>query len=589
MKLAAMVLLAALPAQSQALLALHVSAAGNILDSSGKPVRLRGVNRSGTGSGNADANATDQDYAAQSQLLSTNLVRIFVNANWWNNNLQVPIASQPYQTYIDTLIQRAKKYGNYVLIVKAGQFPDPPCGASGQNCPAPNQGDLNCQANSSLCLAQDTTGNNIDAAFAFWAAFAGKYASDPAVLYDTWEDMHSITANSWSDDQNQLIAAIRTGAPQSLIFVEDTGTVFESIAAGTLPDLAWSNVVWNFHLYNTSTSTCTEPASPRYANWPQNVDSLVSFAQQNGHAVAFTEWGGCNDSSAYHTNITSYAMTHSIGLVYFDNTNLLTSSDALTATGATVASAYNAIAGISSAGPPVVTKVANAEGEALTIAPNTWVEIKGTGLAPAGDTRTWQNTDFFGGEMPRQLDGVSVTVNGKSAFVYYISPTQVNILTPPDAMLGSVQVAVANNGVVATAVASTAQPLSPSFFVINGGPYVVAQHADGSLIGPGNLYPGVTTPAAPGETVVLYANGFGTISPAVASGSSTQTGTLQPLPSVSIGGIAAGVSFAGINGSPGLFQFNVVVPATAPNGDLALSASYNGSTTPAGVLITVQH
>ena len=251
---------------------LHVSPGGIILDDTGKPVFLRGLNRSGTGSGNADATATDQEYAAQNQLLSMNLVRIFVNAAWWTSNVQVPIANMTYQTYIDQLIQRAKKYGNYVLILKAGQFPDPPCGADGKNCPAPNQGDLNCQANASLCSAQDTTGDNIDTAFAFWGAFAQKYAADPAVLYDTWEDMHGIDANTWSDDQNQLIAAIRTYSPQSLIFVEDTGTAFESIVQGTLPDLAWSNIVWNFHLYNGPSGTCTEPASPRYANWPQNFD-----------------------------------------------------------------------------------------------------------------------------------------------------------------------------------------------------------------------------------------------------------------------------------------------------------------------------
>jgi hypothetical protein len=38
--------------------------------------------------------------------------------------------------------------------------------------------------------------------------------------------------------------------------------------------------------------------------------------------------------------------------------------------------------------------------------------------------------------MPTNLDGVSVTVKGKTAFVYYISPTQLNILTPPDAISG---------------------------------------------------------------------------------------------------------------------------------------------------------
>ena len=90
---------------------------------------------------------------------------------------------------------------------------------------------------------------------------------------------------------------------------------------------------------------------------------------------------------------------------------------------------------------PAISKIANPEGEAATIAPNTWVEIKGSNLGPAGDSRIWQSADFVNGQMPTKLDGVSATVNGKPAFVYYISPTQVNVLTSPDAISGSVQVA----------------------------------------------------------------------------------------------------------------------------------------------------
>ena len=92
---------------------------------------------------------------------------------------------------------------------------------------------------------------------------------------------------------------------------------------------------------------------------------------------------------------------------------------------------------------PEIAEVANAEGESPIIAPNTWVEIKGVNLAPSGDSRTWQGSDFTGNQMPTALDGVSVTVNGKSAYVSYISPVQVNILTPPDAMSGPVQVVLA--------------------------------------------------------------------------------------------------------------------------------------------------
>ena len=590
MRLAAFALAGSLWAQG-GLRPLHVSAGGAILDDSGKPVALRGVNRGGTGSGNAEANSTDAEYAAQNQLLSMNLVRLFVNAAWWNANVQVPIGGSKYQDYIDLLIQRAKKYGNYVVVLKAGQFPDAPCGADFNNCPAPNQGDLNCQANSSLCAAQDTTGNNIDAAFTFWAAFARKYASDPAVLYDTWEDMHGIDDATWSDAQNQLIAAIRTYSPQAVIFVEDNGSAFDSIAAGSLPDFAWTNLVWNFHLYNGPGTGCSQPASPRVANFPAKMDPLVADAQQHGHAVAISEWGGCNDAEPYHTNIVTYARTHSISLAYFDSSNLLSASGStwqLTAAGAKVAQAYTAIAGGAPSSAPVITLVANAEGETPLIAPNTWVEIKGSNLAPSGDSRIWQGFDFSGGQMPAQLDGVSATVNGKNAFVYYISPTQVNILTPPDAMLGNVAVKVTAGGLTSAAANVNAQAISPSFFIFGAGPYVAAEHANGSFLGPSSLYPGLTTPATPGETIVLFANGFGPTTTPLVSGSTSQGGTLLPLPVVTIGGANATVVFAGLVAA-GEFQFNVVVPSSLADGDQPVVATYNGSSTQTGAMLAVQH
>jgi uncharacterized protein (TIGR03437 family) len=238
--------------------------------------------------------------------------------------------------------------------------------------------------------------------------------------------------------------------------------------------------------------------------------------------------------------------------------------------------------------PPAISLVANAEGESPVIAPNTWVEIKGFNLAPEGDSRTWTGADFKSGKMPTVLDGVSATVNGKNAYVYYISPSQVNILTPPDAISGPVQVIVNNNNALSLASTATAQGLSPSFFVFNGGPYVVATHASGALIGPTTLYAGLSTPAKPGETIVIYANGFGATSTPIVSGSPMQSGTLSPLPEITIGGIAAAVQFAGLNITPGEFQFNVVVPPNVPDGDLPITAAYGGAITQSGTLVTVQ-
>uniref|UniRef100_Q01N79 IPT/TIG domain-containing protein n=1 Tax=Solibacter usitatus (strain Ellin6076) TaxID=234267 RepID=Q01N79_SOLUE len=237
---------------------------------------------------------------------------------------------------------------------------------------------------------------------------------------------------------------------------------------------------------------------------------------------------------------------------------------------------------------PVISLVANAEGENAVIAPNTWVEIKGTRLASSGDSRTWQNSDFHNSQLPVSLDGVSVTFNGKPAYVYYISPTQVNVLTPPDAMPAGVSVQLTNNGQASAAFAVKAQSSSPSFFNINGSPYVVAQHsADYSLVAPSSLFPGASSPARPGETVLLYANGFGPTTPAAVSGAITQSGNLTPLPSVAIGGIPAEVQFAGLV-SPGLFQINVVIPGNASTGDNTLSATLNGVPVAPVALIAVQ-
>ena len=60
---------------------------------------------------------------------------------------------------------------------------------------------------------------------------------------------------------------------------------------------------------------------------------------------------------------------------------------------------------------------------------------------------------------------------------------------------------------------------------------------------------------------MLYANGFGTTSSPVSSGSTVQSGTLPGFPVIKIAGVTATVIFAGLI-SPGEFQINVVVPGS---------------------------
>src|SRR5262249_21644765 len=96
---------------------------------------------------------------------------------------------------------------------------------------------------------------------------------------------------------------------------------------------------------------------------------------------------------------------------------------------------------------PTITSsngVVNAASFQAPIGPNTWVTIAGNNLATS--TRVWNSTDIAGGVLPTSLDGVSVTINGKPAYIEYISPTQINVLASADTSTGPVNVQVFLNG-----------------------------------------------------------------------------------------------------------------------------------------------
>ena len=227
------------------------------------------------------------------------------------------------------------------------------------------------------------------------------------------------------------------------------------------------------------------------------------------------------------------------------------------------------------------------------LAQNAWIVIKGVNLAPSNlgaNGLTWSSApDFASGRMPTQLANVSVTVNGKPAFIYYVSPTQINALTPLDNSLGPVQVVVTNGAVSSAPATMNLRVAAPSLFLVGATNYVLATHVDYSLVGPQAISaPGYPfTPAKVGETIVLYITGLGLPSAPLVNGSATQYGAMPSLPVVQFGTAQATVSYAYVVG-PGTYQVGVVVPAGAANGDNPLSVSYGGATTPLGTLITVQ-
>ena len=99
-------------------------------------------------------------------------------------------------------------------------------------------------------------------------------------------------------------------------------------------------------------------------------------------------------------------------------------------------------------------------------------------------------------------------MNGKPALLYYVSATQINALTPLDTTLGPVSIVVTNNGLLSVAFTANLQTVTPAFLRFDVAGHITATHADGSFLGPTSLG-SVFTPAAPGETIVTYAVGFG--------------------------------------------------------------------------------
>jgi uncharacterized protein (TIGR03437 family) len=234
---------------------------------------------------------------------------------------------------------------------------------------------------------------------------------------------------------------------------------------------------------------------------------------------------------------------------------------------------------------PAITAVANAGGYQTNFASATWVAIFGTNLSQT--TYSWQQSDFLNGALPTSLQGISVTVNGFPAYVAYISPTQINVLAPDDPSTGNVPVVVIGAQTSAPFAAQKVQ-FSPAFLTFNGTD-AAAEHLAYSLLGPPGLFPGATTtPAAPGETIILYGVGFGPTTPAQPTG---QLVTSAPLlansVTMTIGGIAVTPQYAGLSAS-GLYQFNVTVPASLATGNASVMASVGGAGTQTGVVIPVQ-
>jgi uncharacterized protein (TIGR03437 family) len=246
---------------------------------------------------------------------------------------------------------------------------------------------------------------------------------------------------------------------------------------------------------------------------------------------------------------------------------------------------------------PAISNVisASAFGAFSSVAPGSWVEIYGSYLAPS--TESWTGADFTANEAPTMFNGVSVNIGGQAAFVDYISATQVNAQLPSNIATGATLQLTVTNGTLPSApvnvTVNTTEPglLAPAGFQIGGNQYVVAQHSDGSYVLPVGAIAGVKSrPAQPGETVVVYGVGFGSVVPNIPAGEiAAQTNQLSASLQVLFGQTPAELPYFGLAPNfVGLYQFNITVPAI-PNDDLVPLTFNLGGVTGTQALFTAVH
>jgi uncharacterized protein (TIGR03437 family) len=146
-------------------------------------------------------------------------------------------------------------------------------------------------------------------------------------------------------------------------------------------------------------------------------------------------------------------------------------------------------------------------------------------------------------DFPTSLGGTTVTINGKAAYLSFVSPGQINLQAPDDTATGVVPVVVTTSAGNATS-SVTLFPYSPAFDLLDS-MHVAAIiiRSDGSgaygggaydIVGPdGNCFGYYTVSAKAGDLGEIFGVGFGPTTPTVPAGKAFSDERRLPIRSTS--------------------------------------------------------
>jgi endoglucanase len=304
--------------RADATVTLSVRVQGNsLLDGDGKPIRLLGVDRSGTeyacaqGWGIFDGPSDATSIAAMAAW-HINAVRVPLNEDCWLgiNGVNPAYAGANYRSAIGAYLAALRNAGLIAIL------------------------DLHWNAPGSTLATGPQVMADADHSPAFWSSVAAYYRNDPAVVFDLYNEPHDISWACWRDGC-VTSGGWKTAGMQSLVnAVRSTGATQPVLLGG----LGWSSdlssrmtyrptdpanqMAASFHVYNFSgcnTAGCwTAQVAPVAASVPvvtgeigENDCSSAFIAGYmnwaDAHAVSYLAWSwDTSNCSSGPALITSY-------------------------------------------------------------------------------------------------------------------------------------------------------------------------------------------------------------------------------------------------------------------------------------------
>ena len=227
------------------------------------------------------------------------------------------------------------------------------------------------------------------------------------------------------------------------------------------------------------------------------------------------------------------------------------------------------------------------------VAPNGIISIFGQELSLR--TREVRSGDLVKGRLPHSLAGVTVSIAGLPAPLFFVSPGQINAQIPSPILPGNWMLRVNRENLLSNAEMVEVRAVSPGLFAwpssfVEGPLRAAVTHQDFSPVGREN--PEGATPAHPGELIVLWATGFGPTVPSVFDGELPNFAAWLILPSkVWLNEVAVPghlVFYAGqAPGLAGLYQVNFILSEDSPIGDVEVVVEVGGVRSQPGMTIPI--